>query len=67
MQGKWIEITLDNVEEFYEHINRLMIYHRGAYLATEWIPSYSTMAKEGGYYAYIVPEFMGEDNTNTKL
>lgn len=67
MQGKWIEITPDNVEEFYEHINRVIVCHRGAYSALEYMPTLCTMAKLGGYYAYIVPEFIGEDNTNTKL
>lgn len=54
----WAEITQDNVDELYLNYQRLMIYKDGIYIrAGELIPSLNTIAKRGGYYAYIVPEF----------
>lgn len=54
----WEEITKDNVEELYHHLDHLMIYSLGKYGSIDcWFSTLNTMAKIGGYYAYIVPEF----------
>ena len=54
----WEEITTDNADELYNHSDHLMIYCSGTYGSKNcWCASLYTMAKIGGYYAYIVPEF----------
>lgn len=54
----WEEITIDNVDKLYEYADRLMICCGGKYGSiNRWTPTLNTMAKIGGYYAYIVPEF----------
>jgi hypothetical protein len=54
----WEEITIDNVDELYNHSDHLMIYSLGKYGSIDcWFSTLNTMAKIGGYYAYIVPEF----------
>lgn len=54
----WEEITIDNVDKLYEYEDRLMIHRGGTYGSYDlWFLSLTTMAKIGGYHAYIVPEF----------
>lgn len=54
----WEEITIDNVDKLYEYEDRLMICCGGTYGSYDcWFLSLTTMAKIGGYHAYIVPEF----------
>ena len=51
----WIELTTENADE----INAdLIVITDGTYykMENEWHASLSTLAKEGGYYYYVLPE-----------
>lgn len=60
MVGKWIYLDYDNEEVVYdiEDKGRVIIYHNGNVQSLSTISlSIHTMAKYGGYYFYIAPEF----------
>ena len=61
----WTEITPDNVEELYESKERVCVAFvcngEASYMCGQFGITLSTMAKYGGYYYFVLPEFKLEE------
>ena len=58
----WTEITQDNVDTIYDEVLARVMVTDGKEIkpTLDWHLSMGTMAKYGGYWYYIVPEFRKE-------